>query len=51
MTESKLRQKTVFCFILILLIGNILNTNYQNSPNHPYNQSKIFLILPRDTVV
>ena len=41
-TKLKLRQKTVFCFTLSLLIGNILNTNYQNSPtyenspNHPY---------------
>ena len=35
-TEPTLRQKTVFCFTLILLTGNSLSTNYQNSPNHPY---------------
>ena len=47
-TEPKLRQKTVFCFTLILLIGNILNTNYQNSatyqnsPNHPYHFTVLY---------
>ena len=32
--SQSLEKKTVFCFTLILLIGNILNTNSQNSPNH-----------------
>ena len=44
-TEPKLRQKTVFCFTLILLIGNIFNTNYQiptyqNGLNYPNEQNK-----------
>ena len=33
--EPKLGQNTVFCFTLILSIGNILNTNYQKSPTTP----------------
>ena len=35
--EPNLRQKTVLCFTLILLIGSVLNTNYQNSPKHSQN--------------
>ena len=34
-TEPKLRQKNFFSLTLILLTGDILSTNYYNSPNHP----------------